>query len=292
MPTRARRSERAEELARDHPEAAPLLDFYRDLLEIQEPLSEHRSLRSWGDRVSVPPGADGSTALRLDRLPVDDLLDDFRRFLEDLVPAATPVLKPVGRRLATGPSDAASRTLEAFLAGRRLEGPAGELGCTPFQLAFFPRAFLQPVAEGLASLAPARAGAGSGHGNGDPDGDPRTECPVCGHPPVVGLIADEQEVENRRRLVCSLCATAWPFPRLTCPACGETEPDLLGHYVAEEWPHLRLEECESCGRYLKTADLREDGHAVPVVDDLASPELDVWADDQELRKIHRNVLGI
>lgn len=248
-------------------------------------------MRRWADRVSVTAGEVG-TALRLERLPVDELLDDFRRFLDELVPEATSVLKPVGRRLATGTSDTASRTLEAFLAGRGLEGPAEELGCTPFQLAFFPRAFMQPLAEGLASIAPAPGDPGSGSEDGHPGGDPTTECPVCGRLPVMGLIADEQEAEGRRRLVCSLCGSAWPFPRLTCPACGETEADLLGHYVAETWPHLRVEECESCGRYLKTADLREDGYAVPVVDDLASPELDVWADDRELRKIQRNVLGI
>lgn len=321
-PSREERSERAGRLAADHPGSAAALDFYRELLELQEPLSENRKLPRWLDDVAVTagevgPGGDAAPALRLGRLSVKRLRRPFGGFLEGLVPVANPVLAPLAEELA-GDGELAARTLGAFLAGEGLERPAGELGCTPFQLEFFPRAFVQPVAEGLAALAfeeglmdglsaeepggpePA-AGEGGGGGatrgggrDGGEDGAPpaRTECPVCGHLPVAARLADEENVENRRRLVCSLCATAWAFPRLTCPACGETEAERLGHHVAESWPHLRVEECESCSSYLKTTDLREDGNAVPVVEDLASIELDVWADDQELNKIRRNLLGI
>lgn len=289
-PSFTERRKRAEKLAEDHPEARPALGFYRRLLEIQEPLAEGRSLRRWY-RASAP--SDGEEpALRLARLPVDRLRGDFREFVEELIPAATPVLAPIGRKLAGGEPELSERTLEAFLAGRELEAVAEGLDCTPFQLEFFPRAFLQPVAEGLAELA-----AGDGY---DPDGaseaggevPARRDCPVCGRLPVAALLADEPEVEGRLRLVCSLCATAWPFPRLTCPGCGEAEGERLSHHVADGWPHVRVEDCESCRRYLKTVDLRENGNAVPVVDDIATPELDVWADDEELRKIQPNVLGI
>lgn len=290
-PSWTERSERAERLAGDHPEAAAPLGFYRRLLEIQRPLSEQRKLRRWLDRASVPDGA-GGPALRLERLPVDRLVGDFRRFVEELLPEATSVLEPLGRSLLEGGPDPAARTLEGFLSGAGLEEPAGELGCTAFQLAFFPRAFLQPLAEGLADLHHERRAGDDGGGSAEPDGEARTECPTCGRPPVAGLIADEPEVESRRRLVCSLCATAWTFPRLTCPGCGETEAERLGHHVAESWPHLRVEECETCEKYLKTAELREDGNAVPVVDDIASVELDVWADDRGLEKIQSNLLGI
>ncbi len=39
-------------------------------------------------------------------------------------------------------------------------------------------------------------------------------------------------------------------------------------------------------------DLRELGTAAPLVDDLASVELDLWSDDQDLWKIQRNVLSL
>lgn len=290
-PSFAERRKRAERLAEDHPEAGPALSFYRKLLEIQEPLAEHRSLRRWRDRASAPSDGEGP-ALQLARLPVDRLTGDFREFLEELIPAATPVLAPIGRKLAGGEPGLSARTLEAFLAGRGLEAAAEGLDCTPFQLGFFPRAFLQPLAEGLAELAAGEGFAPRGASENGAQVPARRDCPVCGRLPVAALLADEPEVEGRLRLVCSLCATAWPFPRLTCPGCGETEGERLSHHVADDWPHVRVEDCESCRRYLKTVDLREDGNAVPVVDDIASPELDVWADDEELRKIQPNILGI
>ena len=39
-------------------------------------------------------------------------------------------------------------------------------------------------------------------------------------------------------------------------------------------------------------DVRADGLAVPVVDEIASVELDVWASEQGLEKIQRNLLGL
>ncbi|MCH7491120.1 MAG: hypothetical protein IID05_10550 [Gemmatimonadetes bacterium] len=39
-------------------------------------------------------------------------------------------------------------------------------------------------------------------------------------------------------------------------------------------------------------DLRKDGRAVPLVDDLATVELDVWCRERGLRKIQPNLLGM
>ncbi len=43
---------------------------------------------------------------------------------------------------------------------------------------------------------------------------------------------------------------------------------------------------------MKSVDLRVDGLAVPVVDDLGSVELDLWAQQQGLEKLQRNLLGL
>ena len=48
----------------------------------------------------------------------------------------------------------------------------------------------------------------------------------------------------------------------------------------------------SCRSYLKAVDMRTDGLAVPVVDEIASVELDLWASQQGLEKIQRNLLGL
>ena len=58
------------------------------------------------------------------------------------------------------------------------------------------------------------------------------------------------------------------------------------------WPHVRVEECRACQTYIKTVDLRTNGLAVPLVDEIASVELDLWAREQGMVKLQRNVLGL
>jgi formate dehydrogenase maturation protein FdhE len=61
---------------------------------------------------------------------------------------------------------------------------------------------------------------------------------------------------------------------------------------AERLPHLRIDACTSCARYLVTVDLRKDPGAVPIVDELAGLPLDLYAREQGQRKIVANLMGI
>ena len=170
--------------------------------------------------------------------------------------------------------------LFALLTGSDFQAPAGALGCDPAPLAFLPRGFLSPLAEALSDLV-------------TPSGSPRTPtCPRCGWPPQVSMLEDEPDATGTRRLVCALCATAWTFPRATCPACGVTGDRGLEFHVDDATRHVRVEACRTCRCYLKSVDLRVTGLAVPLVDDLATPELDLWAAGQGLEKITPNVLGL
>ena len=92
--------------------------------------------------------------------------------------------------------------------------------------------------------------------------------------------------------MCSMCATEWRFQRLTCPRCGETEAVKLPVHTAESIDHVRVDACTTCSRYIKTVDLRKDGNAVPLVDELTAVELDIWAQEQQLTKLRVNVLGL
>ena len=89
-----------------------------------------------------------------------------------------------------------------------------------------------------------------------------------------------------------VCSTEWRIDRLRCVNCGETNADQLLVHNAESIPHVRLEECRTCRRYLKTVDLRERGDAVPVVDELATIEMDLWARDKGLEKLQLNILDL
>jgi FdhE protein len=58
------------------------------------------------------------------------------------------------------------------------------------------------------------------------------------------------------------------------------------------FPHLRVEACASCQRYLIDVDLGRDPRAVPEVDELAALPLDLYATEHGFSKITPNVMGV
>jgi FdhE protein len=150
--------------------------------------------------------------------------------------------------------------------------------------AFLARASAAPILEALpevaSSLRPAET-------------DER-HCPRCGGLPQVAVFADSGEalVTSQRKLVCSRCADEWVMSRMTCVSCGETagaKMPILSDI--DQFPHLRIDACEMCRRYLITVDLRKDPHAVPLVDELAALPLDLAAAERGYTKIARNLMG-
>ena len=274
------RRHRAGKLQSDHPHAAEMLAFYGRVLELQESLHRRAAGASWTARAAAGPGG----RLDLAQFAGWEINRLFRRFAREVQPAANDVLAPIAERLGASRS-AAAELLAAYVEGRPLDVLAADLGCEPAPLEFFPRAFLQPLAEAAAEQCAQPDGAS--FVTGFP-----ARCPRCGRLPLLDLLQDEPETKGGRHLLCALCATAWRFPRATCPACGETRAAQLRYHEADEWPHLRVEECTSCRTYIKTVDLRTDGRAVPPVDELAAVELDLWAEGRGLGKLQRNLLGL
>jgi FdhE protein len=100
-------------------------------------------------------------------------------------------------------------------------------------------------------------------------------CPVCGSPP---RLADLSGEGGKRRLHCSLCETAWPYPRLRCPFCENDNRKELSYLRAESEEGLRVDLCGRCNNYLKTMDLREiTGPVILPLDDVATWHLDIIA---------------
>ena len=115
-------------------------------------------------------------------------------------------------------------------------------------------------------------------------------CPYCGEKPVAAVLRPEGD-GGKRFLLCSLCSTEWEFRRLLCPECGEEDKEKLPVYTAEEFPHVRVEACDTCRVYMKAIDLTKNGLAVPEVDELASIALDLWAREKGYTKLQMNALG-
>jgi FdhE protein len=116
-------------------------------------------------------------------------------------------------------------------------------------------------------------------------------CPFCGSKPLVAILRPEGD-GAKRSLLCSLCFTEWDFRRLLCPHCGEEDKDKLPVYIAEEFPHIRVEACDTCRSYIKSVDLTRNGLAVPEVDELASIGLDLWAAEKGYTKLQANLFGL
>ncbi len=293
------RDARAAHLAGERPHAAEILELYRRILALQRPLYQRAVSSTWLGRgwPKAPAGAEapGRGDLGLGTLPFSRLVRPLRRFTEEATAGAPPALAAAGARLGDAPAESLQTLLVETVALDDLEELAAGLGSDVLPLVFYSRAFLQPIAEGLVE----RADKADTNGRPKPTGSAGTgaadvpaACPRCGWPPQVAMLRDEPEAKGRRLLVCGLCAAAWPFPRMRCPSCGESEPEKLLFHESEETPYLRIEECGACRAYLKAVDLRREGAAVPLVDDLASPELDVWADERGLWKISRNLMGL
>jgi FdhE protein len=110
----------------------------------------------------------------------------------------------------------------------------------------------------------------------------------------VSVFVDSGEalVTGQRRLVCGRCANEWVYPRMTCVACGETESSKQVVLAdPEQLPHLRIDACERCKRYIVSVDARLEGNAVPVVDELVALPLDIAAAERGFTKITPNLMG-
>lgn len=144
--------------------------------------------------------------------------------------------------------------------------------------AFFARVLLQANAAGYGRRSPTVA-----------VGQPR--CPYCAEKPVAAVLRPEGD-GGKRFLLCGLCFTEWAYSSLLCPNCGEADQDKLRVYTAEEFPHIRVEACDTCRVYLKAIDLTRNGRAVPEVDELASAVLDLWAAERGYTKLQANLFGM
>ena len=81
------------------------------------------------------------------------------------------------------------------------------------------------------------------------------------------------------------------IPQDSLPTCGEESESKLPVYVAEQFSHIRVETCDTCKFYLRTIDLTKDGHAIPLIDDLAAIPLSLWAHEHGYSRLQPNLLG-
>jgi formate dehydrogenase accessory protein FdhE len=262
------RIRRAERLSAQHSFAAEFLDFYKRIAAFQK---AHRAniAASSGVKSNGPSAA----GLR-DPLDLTVLLPHFRGFLSTIEQHAPPALGKAANQMSLLPSDSWIGSLQAYWehAGK-YDQQVGAFA------QFLARAFLQPYAEFRAALTPSA-----------PVVMTVRVCPLCGARPVSGVLRVEGD-SGKRFLLCTFCSQEWEFRRIHCPTCGEEAEGKLPVYVAEQLPHIRVEACDTCKFYLTTVDLTKDGHAIPLVDDLAAIPLTLWAHEKGYSRLQPNLLG-
>jgi FdhE protein len=256
----SKRLDRAEELAERNPWASEVLAFYSRILQFQRDLY-HGS--------PANPATTRQEGLR-SSLNLDGAARSFSDLLAVIRKSGPPKLAEEAGRLQGSSAVQVRGMLEQWLAATDPPDDGS---------AFFARVLLQPQAEQLA-----RAG---GFMREQVAGN---KCPYCQSDPQLAVIRPEGD-GGKRLLLCSLCQSEWEFHRILCPACGEVHNEKLPRYSAEGISAVRVEACDVCKSYLKSVDMTVDGLAVPVVDEVATAPLDLWAAEQGYRKIHLNLMG-
>lgn len=251
-----KRIDRAGVLIEAYPAASELLNFYRNIARLQRSVFDDLNQASQTD--------------------VGSLARHFPQLLALVKRIGPPELASRAEKLSDQPF-----RWDELVAAVWDAAPAQEEDGLDDGETFFARALLQPFAEYLATRGQAA------HANGAHE----SHCPFCGRKPGLGVLRGEGD-GAKRSLICTLCATEWVFRRILCPGCGEEHRDKLPVYTAAGFEHVRVEACDECRTYIKSIDLTKNGLAVPVVDELASVPLDIWAEEHGYTKLQPNLLGM
>jgi hypothetical protein len=284
---------RAQHLCAVHPFAAEVMSFYLHLAKFQkhlfaqlvQPVAPHPSPASASDFRS-----------HLDLALLLQYFPELLNLLQNVGPA--PVAEAARQLSLQGPAAWIAFLTEYWTGAafsEHLRSPARQSQADAGQLAqvetdsrptasealteFILQAFLQPYAEFLASTRAA-----------PPQVATHSVCPLCNSAPLLGVLRIEGD-GGKRHLLCSFCHHEWEFRRILCPTCGEETENKLPVYVAEQFPHIRVEACDTCHYYLRTIDLTKDGHAIPVIDDLAAMPLSLWAAEHHYFRLQPNLLS-
>lgn len=258
-----RRIQRAEHLANEYSFASEILRFYARIARFQEDLyhrleSQSERLTRSTDYASGPP-------------ELQALIDSFSPFLLLVEKHGPARLGEIARELHQSSHQSWSHLLDASWSTTESTAAPEE---------FLAQAFLQPYAE-LLRLRSAMTLNGYNH----------PLCPFCGRKPALAVLRPQGD-GARRSLACSFCLAEWEFRRILCPGCGEEDNSKLPVYTASNFDHIRVECCDTCKTYIKSVDLSKNGLAEPIVDEMASAPLDLWAQERGYSKLKLNLMGL
>jgi formate dehydrogenase accessory protein FdhE len=261
-----RRIQRAQHLAGQYPFAAEILGFYIHVARFQEDLYARMS------KTFPRPSPSENGSAELCRGDLENLSSRFGSFLSMAEAHGPKALAELSHELRARGSSFYPELLQHAWA-TNTNSPADAQGLLAM-------AFLQPYAELLRSRASLR-----------PVSTAHALCPFCLRKPGFGVLRQMGD-GGARSMVCSFCLAEWDFRRIICPGCGEEDSKNLPVFTASEFDYIRVECCDACKTYIKSIDLTKNGRAEPLVDELASAPLDLWAREHGYTKLQSNLMGM
>jgi formate dehydrogenase accessory protein FdhE len=272
---------RAAALDRSDATAAPL-EFLTAVLHHQRERAAEAAVQSAAHRV----GAGAAVNKLVEAFPLLDLAASVSTVVAELPPAVAAL----GDGAAPGPLREAGADLVARSESRQRELVESWLDDASL---LDPRiaAWIAVAAGPLLELASARLKPPS------KEEWSGAACPACGGVAQVSVIREESGefmAGSPRYLVCGRCALWWSFARATCPNCGEDDSRRVGAFSPEGQRWVRIDACDTCRSYVKSFDLRDPGgtNVVPLVDDVATLTLDVWAHEKGLQRPSVSLAGV
>jgi formate dehydrogenase maturation protein FdhE len=261
---------------REHPELADLLDFYLEIYKVQFNAKADLAQVEVRDDLAMRWRLEGGIPqLTFDQLDLEQ--DTFAGLVHELAdvllrhnPSWTIDWEEWTPERLLGQAQEIFETWDTLTAPdgeseERGEGEPGRADTATLAAGFALAPYLQRAAETILpylDLAPWSRG----------------YCPVCGGRPNLALL---EEKRGARILMCSRCASQWPYSRVKCPFCQSTAKQ---NYYRSDDGLYRLYVCPDCQRYLKTVDLREVHRQVyPMVERLLTVGMDLAAQQEGYR---------
>jgi len=229
-----------DELIDDYPDLETAVDFYEELLPVL---------------FAVRPALDGLT---LDVAQAKTKLSQGVPLLwgEFEANPSMELFMTLCRLAAEGGNEDGERLMEAVLNGRfdlkvalnhalTLDKPAltrlaDAIEISPDSLTAVTKHLLMPITQAYAfAFAAALDFAGWRQGY----------CPVCGDWPILSELRGRDKL---RHLRCGRCSTSWPFKRLQCIWCDNTNEKELSFLFDPDQKTWRIDVCDHCQGYIKT----------------------------------------
>jgi FdhE protein len=269
---------RIEQIKKKRPGYGEILDFYQKVREAQDKVKASLKTdpvklgKEWKDLL----GKEGFSLIQKEDFPVDaevsvKLFQNLCQIGKEANPHMAEQVKKIKKAIDDKRIDL-KKLLKKEATEERIEQMADELGLDKKVFLFLIQSSTKPSVE---------AGMEQLRGELDPETWLKGYCPMCGSLPSLSLL--EEEV-GKRYLLCSFCGYQWRIDRIFCPFCNNKDQESLLYFYGEEEETHRIDLCEKCHRYIKTIDYRNLQESDPVLEDLATPHLDILASQKGYKK--------